>query len=247
MRAVSAPTPSLESTSSPSPWRTALALRRVATLPTVWTNVLAGVAFAADPSAGVVLPVALAASLLYFAGTFLNDAFDAKADAANRPDRPIPQGQVTARTVFAAGFGFMALGLAILWVGPGGDRAIAPGVALAALVVFYDVAHRKLALAPVILGLCRVAAYVVASRAAAPGLPPPLVVGALLILSCQVTLGVVARREAAEPTAPRRFDLLTAGLSLVDGAQLLALGHWGHPLLCVGAFLLARRLQRAVP
>ncbi|MDB4981040.1 MAG: hypothetical protein JWM82_1792, partial [Myxococcales bacterium] len=166
---------------APSPLRTALTLGRVSNLPTVWTNVMAGVAFNAAPTAGVIIPVALAASLLYVAGMFLNDAFDAKWDAAHRPERPIPAGTVSARTVFAGGFGLMALGLAILWVGPGGDRAVLPGLVLAGLIVVYDASHKRNPVAPIVMGLCRVAVYVTAARAAGPGTSPPLVVGALFL------------------------------------------------------------------
>src|SRR5258708_39014647 len=83
------------------------ALGRVSNLPTVWTNVLAGVALAAlEPEWKVVLPVGLAVSLLYVAGMYLDDAFDRGPDA--RVERPIPRGEVSARLVFKAGFGVMA-------------------------------------------------------------------------------------------------------------------------------------------
>ena len=39
------------------------------------------------------------------AACILNDAFDARHRRRQRPERPIPSGQVSARTVFAAGFG----------------------------------------------------------------------------------------------------------------------------------------------
>ena len=61
------------------PARTALRLGRVSNLPTVWTNVIAGAALATlEIPWKAVVPVALAASLLYVAGMFLNDAFDVR-------------------------------------------------------------------------------------------------------------------------------------------------------------------------
>ena len=66
------------------------------------------------------MPLLVALSLFYVGGMYLNDAFDAGIDAVERPERPIPSGQVSAETVFAAGFGMLALGLAVLlWVGYG--------------------------------------------------------------------------------------------------------------------------------
>ena len=85
--------------------KTALQLGRVSNLPTVWSNVLAGVALAgASPLNGYILPLILAMSLAYIGGMFLNDAFDRKTDATERPERPIPSGAVKAAEVFAAGF-----------------------------------------------------------------------------------------------------------------------------------------------
>jgi 4-hydroxybenzoate polyprenyltransferase len=234
-------------TSAPSPWRTAFTLGRVSNLPTVWTDVMAGVAFGGKAAVAVIVPVALAASLLYVAGMYLNDAFDRRWDAANRPDRPIPAGQVSARTVFLAGFGLMALGLATLWAGPGGDRAVLAGLVLAGLIVLYDVSHKRNPVAPAVMGLCRVAVYVTAVRAAAPGFPPPpLFVGSAFLFFYLVTLTLIARQETKDPKVPRLVGRLIAGITLVDGAQLVALGEYGLAAGCAVAFLLTLRLQRWV-
>jgi 4-hydroxybenzoate polyprenyltransferase len=227
--------------------RTALSLGRVSNLPTVWTNVAAGLVLGGGaPTVAVIVPVALAASLLYVAGMFLNDAFDRTWDAQNRPERPIPAGEVTARTVFIAGFGLMALGLAILWGGPGGDRAILPGLALAALIVLYDASHKRNPLAPAVMGLCRVAVYVVGARAGSVGFAPPLFVGMAFLFSYLVALTLVARRETTDPKIPRLVGRLIAGICLVDGAQLLVLGEPWLAAGCLAAFFVTRRLQRWV-
>ena len=125
----------------------------------VWTDVLAGVALAAiEPEWQVVLPVGIAASLLYVAGMYLNDAFDAGWDAAHRAERPIPAGDVSARVVFQAGFGMMAAALVILAVVTT-PRALVAGAVLAALILVYDVSHKRTRFAPALMGLCRVALY----------------------------------------------------------------------------------------
>src|SRR5260221_1561159 len=128
--------------------RTALKLGRVSNLPTVWTNVLAGVALAAlDPAWQVVVPVAVAVSLLYVAGMYLNDAFDRGSDGQHRPERPIPAGEVDARTVFLAGFALMAAALVLLLVATN-TRAFVAGVWLPGLVLLYHVPPQKTPLAP---------------------------------------------------------------------------------------------------
>ena len=108
----------------------------------------------------------MALSLFYVAGMYLNDAFDAEIDARERPERPIPSGQVSAETVFAAGFGMMALGLALLaWTGYGtadgtGLGPLFGGLGLGAAIVLYNRRHKGNPLSPVLMGLCRVLVYV---------------------------------------------------------------------------------------
>ena len=79
-----------------------LLLGRISNLPTVWTNVLAGMLLAGAPlhPAGLAL-IAVSMSLIYTAGMWMNDACDAGADARARADRPIPSGDVTVAEVWA--------------------------------------------------------------------------------------------------------------------------------------------------
>ena len=227
--------------------RTALKLGRVSNLPTVWTNVLAGIALSgAEPTADVVLSAGVAASLLYVAGMFLNDAFDHRWDAEHRAERPIPKGEVDARTVFLAGFGLMAAGLVVLLVGPGGARGFVPGLALAGLIVLYDISHKKNPVAPIVMGLCRVAIYVMAARAASPTIAPTLYGGAAFLLMYLVMLTMIARDETKNPKTPRLVGRLIAGICLVDGAQVLALGAPWLAGACAVGFVLTLRLQRRV-
>ena len=102
-------------------WSVALTLGRVSNLPTVWTNALAGVVLAGGAAGDARVPwILLAMSLFYVAGMYLNDAFDREFDARQRPERPIPSGEVAARTVFTAGFGMLTAGVALLaWLGLG--------------------------------------------------------------------------------------------------------------------------------
>ena len=183
-------------------WSTAMTLGRVSNLPTVWTNVLAGVVLAGGALADARLALLLVAlSLCYVAGMFLNDAFDHRFDAQHRPERPIPAGQVTAATVFACGFGMLAVGIGLLaWVGhgfAGGTRwrPVAAGLALAAAIVLYDWRHKGNPLSPVLMGLCRMLVYVTAAYAFTTVLPPRVLTASLLLLSYLVGLTYVAKQE----------------------------------------------------
>jgi 4-hydroxybenzoate polyprenyltransferase len=117
--------------------RTLLRLGRVSNLPTVWTNVLAATALAGgawqNARTGLVL---LAMSLFYVGGMYLNDYFDRTIDARERPERPIPAGDISANAVAAAGFGMLAAGIVLL--ATTGVAAAVAGLILAALIVAYN-------------------------------------------------------------------------------------------------------------
>ena len=102
---------------------TLLRLGRVSNLPTVWTNALAGAVLASGgaPDPGATLMAALALTLFYEGGMWLNDAFDADIDARERANRPIPMGEIGRNAVFAGGFAMLAGGIA-----PGASNAIRP-------------------------------------------------------------------------------------------------------------------------
>ena len=142
--------------------KTALQLGRVSNLPTIWSNVVAGIALAgASPLNGFILPLLLAMSLAYIGGMFLNDAFDRKIDAAERPERPIPSGSVKAAEVFAAGFTLLVGSVffsAITAIGWGHNIALVTtlSIALGCTIVLYDVWHKDNPFSPLIMGACRV-------------------------------------------------------------------------------------------
>jgi 4-hydroxybenzoate polyprenyltransferase len=183
-------------------WRVALRLGRVSNLPTVWTNGLAGIVLAGGAVADArTIPLLLALSLFYVAGMFLNDAYDAETDARERPERPIPSGEVSADTVLGAGFAMMALGLALLaWVGFGviGGTGLGPvlgGLGLGAAIVLYDRRHKDNPLSPVLMGICRMLVYVTAGLAVAHDLPATLMAAALALLCYLIGLTYIAKQE----------------------------------------------------
>jgi 4-hydroxybenzoate polyprenyltransferase len=182
--------------------RTALRLGRVSNLPTVWTNTLAAGVLAGATAFGAEFAVMLAAlSLFYTGGMFLNDAFDARYDAAQRPERPIPSGEVSAGEVHGWGFGMMAAGIALLAVvglGMGARTGVLPaiaGIALAATIAYYDWHHKGNVFSPVVMGLCRVLVYLAAGLCVTLALPAALWTGAALMLCYLIGLTYVAKQE----------------------------------------------------
>jgi len=132
-------------------------------------------------------------SLFYVGGMYLNDAFDREIDAEQRPERPIPSGAVSARTVFASGFSMLAAGDAILWTQ--NWRAGCAGIALAATIVLYDWHHKENPFGPVVMGMCRVFVYVAAALLVATTLGQSVLLGAAVLLGYLVGLTYTAKQE----------------------------------------------------
>jgi 4-hydroxybenzoate polyprenyltransferase len=189
--------------SVPRPSRVRLYLRlgRVSNLPTVWTNTLAGIVLAGGSRDLATLGrLAFALSLFYVGGMFLNDAFDRKIDARERPERPIPSGQIAAGEVFGVGFGLLGTGLVLLvWNALLRSEAfgsvLVSGSVLGAVIVLYDAWHKQNPLSPIVMGLCRAALYVTAGLGAGGTLSSTLCVGAAVLGAYVVGLTFVARQE----------------------------------------------------
>jgi 4-hydroxybenzoate polyprenyltransferase len=174
--------------------RVLLQLGRISNLPTVWSNVLAGMVLAGGVLAPLPLATVLvAASLMYTGGMFLNDAFDAEIDARERPERPIPSGRIGRGTVFAMGFGMLGSGIMLLAFVA--FAAAVAGVLLAGAIVLYDAWHKGNLLSPVVMGACRVLVYAVAGFAAVGTPDPALYCGAAVLLAYLIGLTYVAKQE----------------------------------------------------
>lgn len=232
--------------------RSALRLGRASNLPTVWTNTLAGVVLAGAGGFGAQFAVMLVAfSLFYTGGMFLNDAFDAPWDAKQRPERPIPSGEVGRREVYGWGFGMMALGVALLaWIGVAPALA---GVALAAAITYYDGHHKGNVFSPVVMGLCRVLVYVAAGLGVTLALPDALWIGAALMLCYLIGLTYIAKQENLGKVenlwpllflaAPVAYGAWLALQQPVAGLFWLAFTGW----MLVALWFLRRRAKGDIP
>ena len=184
--------------------------------------------------------LALAFSLFYVAGMYLNDAFDRDIDARERPERPIPSGLVAHHTVFGFGFLFLAGGLVLLiMIGfghPAGTGWPAPlaGAALAASILVYDAWHKGNPLSPLLMGLCRMLVYIGAAAAAATLLSREVIIAALVALSYLIGLTYAAKQE----TLARVENLWPLGFLAVPAFYALSVAASGFAcLLFASAFL----------
>lgn len=231
-------------------FHTILKLGRVSNLPTVWTNALAGSVLAGQATVPVVLSVALALSLFYTGGMWLNDAFDAEIDARERANRPIPMGEIGVGTVFGVGFALLLAGILLAF--SLGQTAGLMGIGLAIAVVLYDWLHKRTMLSPVIMGITRFFCYVLAA-AAVGQITGSVVLAALGLLAYIIGLTYAAKQEAydrldrAWPLAVLALPLIYA---LMQAMQVpLALAVWAGLLLVVlvALRLLFRRNKGDVP
>jgi len=131
-----------------------LALTRPANLPTAAADVAAGWCVAGATGWADLGLLAGASILLYAGGVTLNDVFDARRDATERPERPIPGGIVGRRLAGAFGGALLGVGVALGGLANATAGGVALGIVLAILV--YNGAAKRTGLAgPPVMGLCR--------------------------------------------------------------------------------------------
>ena len=184
-------------------------------------------------------------TLFYVGGMYLNDAFDRVVDACERPGRPIPAGAVSAQTVFAAGFGMLGLGV-VLMASHGLMPALA-GLALAAMIVLYDLHHKENPFSPVLMGLCRSLIYVGAAVVASGGVPTAILVAGAALLAHVAGLTYAAKQESLN-RIDRLWSLVVLALPLL--ITLPEVGGWtavaAWAFLAAANMLAVQKLRRRV-
>jgi 4-hydroxybenzoate polyprenyltransferase len=177
-------------------------LGRISNLPTVWSNVLAGILLAGgEPQAPLLVPLLASMTLFYTGGMFLNDAFDHAYDREHRPERPIPAGLIGLREVFALGFTQLVLGILLLalpawWRSePFHAGGMFGGVVLALLIVYYDYRHKVDPLSPLVMALCRAMIYIIAAKSVTAAVGAHTFWGVIAVLGYLIGLTYIAKQE----------------------------------------------------
>lgn len=186
---------------------------------------------------------AVAASLCFYAaGLILNDLFDMDADRRERPDRPLPSGQIRPLTAVVSA-------LALLGAGGGFCRMLDPrawrvGFLLALAIVLYDLGLKKIpALGPLTMGACRgLSVWLGASAVPTTESPSPALAAAVAAMAGYIaTVTHLARREmAATPIGGERWaPALALAIGFAFVLQSQPFGSISSWLGCSGSFLLA--------
>jgi 4-hydroxybenzoate polyprenyltransferase len=235
------------STSMVLPW---LRLLRISALPSAISNILMAYLLVNQSwSPGVELIfLVLASSSLYLSGMVLNDVFDVEVDRAERPNRPIPAGQISKSLASKVGFGLLTLGVVLAvaagWLGNHGAtlgiksplfRTGAIAILLAICIILYDGPLKKTIVAPILMGGCRFLNVMLGASTFIPlatgiesaanqgwlGLPMVIwgAASAIGLMVAGVTL--LGRREAAAEQS--RIGLTLGGLGIIAGLVGIAL------------------------
>ena len=217
-------------------FRTLLILGRISNLPTVWSNCLAAWILTSGQyrSSSQLLILIAGCSALYLGGMFLNDAFDVAFDQVHRPERPIPSGQISRRTVTILGTSWLAIGLLLL-------APISSGWAwtLAGAILLYTVIHKKTGLGVLIMATCRALIYPVVGFGSLP-FPSMLWVAAGCMALWVLALSILARNNSKLSAA---VPNLLAAIPLLD--LIIVLPH--SPILFILFTALALFLRRTIP
>lgn len=154
---------------APSERASWLAYARLCRIPNVFTalaDIGMGLAFVQMPLRKAwlgALAVAAASALLYTAGMVLNDVFDIEVDRQERPQRPLPSGQIEWNWARRLGYVLLGSGVLLGWLAgflPHATAEIpwrsgAVGTIIAIFVVLYDGVLKKTWLGPLGMGMCR--------------------------------------------------------------------------------------------
>jgi ribosomal protein L37E len=183
-----------------------LRLARLSNAPTVASQCLAGAALGAIAQRdGALDGVALLRSvgvvlLTYAGGMILNDVLDEPVDRRERPDRPLPSGQISRATAAAAAVACLGGALGLAW-GWGHETEARFATALVIAAVVYDAMHLVTSGSVVLLGICRGLVYPVAALGqhdgASSGVARDAPIAMAVFVGLYVTLfSLVARGEA---------------------------------------------------
>jgi 4-hydroxybenzoate polyprenyltransferase len=203
--------------------RAFLDLLRPANVATAWADVLAGAAVAGAGGAlalesRTLVSLLVATTCLYAGGIVLNDVFDRKVDAQERPERPIPSGRVATWEASLLGALLLASGVTAAAVTGTAPGLVAGAIVLA--VLSYDVgAKHHPFIGPINMGLCRALNLLLGIAAAPAVLRHAWPLGLLPL----IYIAAVTTASRGEVHGARR-PVLVAANGLIGGVILALVG-----------------------
>ena len=221
-----------------------LQLARLSNLPTVWSNVLVGAALAStseSASIGVIMIAMLATSLFYVGGMAQNDLIDLAIDTQERPQRPLPSGDLTIKE--ARIFTLSTFALAFILIAVFTPQALYMAIALLVSICLYNFLHKKWSGSLLFMGLCRALVYCLAAAMVAQTFAKPLPYFATLLAVYIITLTLIAQKEAAGSLGYRKW--LALGMVVIPLLAHYAVIHHFSPALVFTGILMPLWMLRS--
>jgi len=239
------------------PWFRLLRVPNLLTVPgdPIAGYLLANLCFGMDFSAGALLPAAVAALCLYCFGLLLNDMVDIQIDQDERPDRPLPSGQISFNSArgAAVAFAFTGLNMALF----AGLPVLYAAAVLAVLIILYNAGFKRLPVVGVVtMGLCRGVSFLLGCFAAL-AVPSdimtvsgiPLLLGFAAVTLAFIGVSAVARNEmdAEKSFGVQRWLPFVALVLTLPGVvvALSALELFSQQGALVYVFLMVMTLMRS--
>lgn len=224
-------------------------LTRISNLPTCWTNVLTGCAIGSMAGSVPIamLPVVILATIInlyYMAGMALNDLGDVKIDREQSPDRPIASVRISPRAalIFIVALFATATILLLIYF----PHCIYLALLLVAMILLYDITHKRSSYSVVFMASCRALIYVISGYAifteSTRGFRIDTAIAATVLALYIALVALVARSENKQQIDKRRWFSIAIML-LVPAVFVLSLPTTIYP--CIIAVLLLIILSRA--
>lgn len=211
---------------------------------TAVTNVFTGCAAVSATTTSVTALLALSSACLYAGGVALNDWRDLEVDRAERPERPLPSGQVAPKTAVVLAFAFLTAGVVLASVV--GAMAALTASAIVLLVVTYNFGLKSIHIVgPLNMGACRFG-NVLLGACAAPAVSMRALPFAAFMMTWVVVISLISAREASSPHRQAMVKVMVLAIPLLDGVFVGTLTTpWlglGVAAVALPAWLTARRL-----
>lgn len=217
-------------------------LLRPANLVTSGADVVTGWVVVGAPANTLVWPL-VTSICLYAGGVVLNDFFDRKLDAVERPERPIPSGLIPAGNAAALGAILMAIAMVFGFLASTLTGFVAVTIALAVLA--YDAGMKHTAAGPVLMGSCR-GLNLLLGLSAAPALLGSLWFLPLISLAYICGITILSRGEVHG--GERNKSIFSMALSALAILALVALSATSlQRMLAISPFVALWILKAGLP
>jgi UbiA prenyltransferase family len=208
-----------------------LSTARVANIPSVVSNVWAGMALGivmnADATGqALAIPwmsvtcLTLSGIMLYVGGNFFNDWMDKSWDAEHRPERALPRELFSPAVYFGIALCANGTGTALAGTADLRSGLVAAGIVL--MILIYTIWHKKTAWMVIPMGLCRAGLPVMGYLAIYPYLDAIWPLAAALF--CYIIGLSLSARHESKQESPQSVAVVARGLFLT-AVVMVALGN----------------------